>query len=98
MTLLSLSECSVTVKSPLAADASKYTTPEVWVRSVSEQNRSALLLLIQIVTPKSVVEAIAAQMVRIPTSKRVHRWLSSKNIFASIMKRYPARASSDLGM
>ncbi len=28
---------------------------------------------------KSVVEAPAAQMVRIPISKRVHRWLSSKN-------------------
>ncbi len=28
---------------------------------------------------KSVVEAITAQMVRVPTAKRVHHWLSSKN-------------------
>ncbi len=28
---------------------------------------------------KSVAEAIAAQMVRMPTAKRVHRWLSSEN-------------------
>ena len=74
-----------------------YATRNVRKTGLHELAPVALLLLIQISTNNSVesiVESTAVQIGLNPTSKRMHRWLSSEKNLRHNNKRYPARASS----